>query len=68
MGVDTTNQYLQDSNIHDNVYLTSVILEEELSLAKMQFSVRKNYGKLHFAFNNFQKILKKNLQTIKSVC
>ena len=35
MVVDTTSQRLQASNILDNVYAKSVILEGELSLAEM---------------------------------
>ena len=59
MNVDTTSQKLQSSNILDNVYATSVILEKELSSAEMQTVVGNNYGKLQSAFNNFQNILKK---------
>ena len=55
MDVDIICQKLHDSNIVDNVYVTSVILEGELSSA----DVGNNYGKLQFAFNNFQNILKK---------
>ena len=68
MDVDTIIQSLQASNILDNFYAKSVIQEGELSSAEMQAAVRNKYGKLQFAFNNFQIILKKNLPTTKSVC
>ena len=45
-------------NILDNVYARSVILEGELFSAEMQAVVGNNYGKLQFAFNNFQSIIK----------
>ena len=57
MDVDTTRKRLQASNILDNFYAKSVILEGELSLAEMQAVVGNNYGKLQFAFNNFRIIL-----------
>ena len=59
MDVDTTSQRLQASNILNNVYAKSVILEKELYLAKMQAAVSNNYRKLQFAFNKFRNILKK---------
>ena len=62
MYVDTTSERLRTSNILDNVYATSVILERELSSAEMQAVVGINYGKLQFSFNNFQNIMKKNGQ------
>ena len=52
MDVDTVSQRLQASNILENVYATSVILEEELSSA----AVSNSYGKLQSGFNNFQNI------------
>ena len=58
MDVDTTSQRLQASNILDNVYSKSVILEGELSSAEMPAAVGKNYGKLQFAFNKFRNTLK----------
>ena len=57
MDVDTTSQKLQASNILDNVYPASIIIEE-LSSVKMQSAVGNNYGKLHSDFNNFQNIKK----------
>ena len=66
MDVDTTSQRLQVSSILVNVYTKSVILEVVLSSAEMQ-PVGNNYGKLQFAFNDFQNILKKLVNT-KSVC
>ena len=56
MNVDTTSQRLQASNMFDNVYAKSVILEGELSSAEMQVYVGNNYGKLQFLFNNFPNI------------
>ena len=53
MDVDTTSQRLQVSNILENVYATSVILERELSSAEMETAVGNNYGNLQFAFNKF---------------
>ena len=67
MYVDTTSEMLQTSNILENVYAISIILEGELYLAEMQAAVGKNYGKLQFSLNNFQNIMKKNLQTKKSI-
>ena len=58
MGVDTTSQRSQVSNILDNVYATSVILEGKSS-EEMEADVGNNYGKLQFAFHNFQNIMKK---------
>ena len=46
MDIDTTSQRLQTSNIFDNVYATSVILEGELFSAEKQATVGNNYGKL----------------------
>ena len=57
MDVDITIQRLQSSNILDNFYAKSVILEGELSSAEIQAAVGNNYGKVQFAFNNFQTIL-----------
>ena len=54
MAVDTTSQRLQTSNILDNFYAKSVILDENLSSAEMQADVGNNYGKLQFTFNNFR--------------
>ena len=54
MGVDTTNQRLQASNILNNVYAKSVILEGELSSAELQVFISNNYGKLQFAFVNLR--------------
>ena len=54
MDVHTTSQRLEANNVVDNVYTTSVFLEGEFSLAKMQAAVGNNYVKLHSAFNNFQ--------------
>ena len=69
MDVDTTNQRLQASDILDNVYAKSVILKGELSSVEMQAAVGNKYGKLHFVFNRFRHILKKNyLPTTKIVC
>ena len=59
MDIDTTSQRLQTSNIFDNVYATSVILEGELFSAEKQATVGNNGGKLQSIFNNFQNILKK---------
>ena len=59
MDVDTNSERLQASNILDNVFGRSVILEGELSSAEMQADVGNNYGNLQFAFNNFQSIMKK---------
>ena len=59
MHVDTTSERLRASNIYGNIYAKSVILEGELSSAEMQADVGNNYGKLQFAFKNFQKIMKK---------
>ena len=58
MDVNITSQRLQASNILDNVYTMSVILEGQMSSAEVQTAVGKNDGKLQFAFNNFQNILK----------
>ena len=67
MDVDTNSQKLQAINILNNVYLTSVILEREVSLEEMQSAVgnKNNYGKLQSAFNNFQNVLKKTFQQQK---
>ena len=54
MYVDTTSQRLHASNILNNVWAKSVILEGELFSAEIQDAVGNNYGKLQFAFNNFQ--------------
>ena len=51
--VDTTSERLETSNILDNSYATSVILEGELCSTKMRAAVGNSYGKLQFAFNNF---------------
>ena len=56
MDVDTVSQRLQASNILENVYATSVILEGELSSVEMQAAVSNSYGKLQSGFNNFQNI------------
>ena len=59
MDVATYIQRLQGSNILDNVYAKSVILEGELFSAEMQAAAGKNNSKkLQSAFNNFQNILK----------
>ena len=50
----TTSQRLQASNILDNVYAKSVILEEELSSAEIQAAVGNKYGKLQSAFNTLE--------------
>ena len=63
--IDTTTQIFQASNIVDNFYSKSVILERELSLAGVQAAVGNNYGNLQFAFNNFQIILNKTCQQQK---
>ena len=68
MVVDTTSQRLQATNILDNVYAKSVILEWELSSAEMQAAVGNNYEKLQFTFNNFLNIFKNKLPTTKKVC
>ena len=65
MDVDTTSQKLQASNILNNVYAKCVMLEGKLSSAEMQAAVSNNYGKLQFAFINFQNILKKTCQQQK---
>ena len=65
MDIDTTSQTLQPSNIIDNVYAKSAILEVELSSSEMQAAVGKNYGKLQFAFNSFRINLKKTCQQQK---
>ena len=59
MDVDTTSPRLQASNILDNVYANSVILDGESSSLEMQAVVGNNYEKLQSAFNNFLNILKK---------
>ena len=59
MDVDTTSKRLQDSNILDNVYARSVILEGELYTAEMQAAIGNNYGNLQITFNNFKSIMKK---------
>ena len=59
MDVDTINQTLQASKPLENVYAKSVILERELTLAKMQAAISNNYGKIQPAFINFRNILKK---------
>ena len=52
MDVDTTSQRLQTSDILNNVYATSVILEGLLSLAEMQADgIGNNYGKLMENYN-----------------
>ena len=58
MDVDTTSQRLESSNILNNDYVKSVILEGELYSAEMQALVSNTYGKLQFAFNNFRNSLK----------
>ena len=66
MDVATYIQRLQGSNILDNVYAKSVILEGELFSAEMQAAAGKNNSKkLQSAFNNFQNILKKTCQQQK---
>ena len=65
MDVDTTCQRLQANNILNNVYAKYVILERELSSVELQAALGNNYGKLQFAFNNFQNILKKKLANNK---
>ena len=50
MDVDTTSQRLHASNILDNVYEKSVILEGKLSSAEMQAAIGNKYGKLQIAF------------------
>ena len=59
MGVDSTGEKIQNTNIPDNFYATFVILEGELSLAEIQDAVSNNNGKLLVTFSNFQNILKK---------
>jgi len=59
MDVYTTSRRLQASNILNNEYANSVILEVELSSAEMQAVVGNNYGKLQFTFNKLRNILKK---------
>ena len=61
MDVYTTIQRLQASNILDKFYAKSVILQIELSSVE----IWNNYGKVKFAFNNFQIILKKKSQQQK---
>ena len=68
MEVDSTSQALQASNIYENVYVKTVILEGELSSAEMQAVVSNNYGKLQSAFNSFSKYFEKQLLRTKSVC
>ena len=53
MGVNTISQRLQASNILDNVYANSVILEGGLISAEIEAALGNNYGKLQSAFNNF---------------
>ena len=53
MDVDSTSQRLQASNILDNIYAKSVILEGELSAAEMQTAVSSDYGKIQSAFVHF---------------
>ena len=53
MDIDTTRQRLQASNILDNVYAKSVILQGKLSSAEIQAAVGKNYGKLQSGFSKF---------------
>ena len=65
MDVDTTSNWLQASNILDNIYATSVILKGKMSSAEMRAAVGNNYGKLQLAFNNFQNIMKKKLANNK---
>ena len=65
MDVDTTSERLQASNTLHNVYAKSVVPEGELSSAELQAAVFKNYGKLQFATNNFQNIIKKKLANVK---
>ena len=65
MDVDTTSQRLQASNILDNVYAMSVILEGKFFSAEMQAAVGNNYEKQESAFNNFPNILKKKLASNK---
>ena len=61
MDVDTTSQRLQASNILDNFYTTSVILEGELYSIEMQAvdAVGNNHGKLLLTFNTYRNLLKK---------
>ena len=66
MDVDTPIQALQARCILDNFYPKSVILEGELSSAKMQAVVGNNYEKIQFALNNFRNILKKKLANNKT--
>ena len=65
MDLNTTSQRLQGSNILDNVYTTSIILEGELSSLEMQTAVGNSYVKLQYLFNNYQNILKKTCQPQK---
>ena len=59
MDFDTIIQTLQASKTLDNVYSKFVILEGELSSAKMQAAVSNNYEKIQSAFVNFRSIMKK---------
>ena len=54
MDIDTTTQRLKTSNILDNIYAKSVILEGELSSAEIQAVVFNKYGKIQSAFVNFR--------------
>ena len=64
MLIGYNSQRLQASNILDNVYVKSVIQEEELSWARMQMLVGNNYAEIQPAFNNFLN----NLAITNSVC
>ena len=57
--VDSTSERLHASNILDNVYEKSVILEGKLSSAEMQAHTGNIYGNLQFAFQYFRNILDK---------
>ena len=50
---------LQATNISDNIYTKSVILEGELWSAETQVAPGSNYGKLQTAFLNFQNTYKR---------
>ena len=56
MDVDTTSKRLQDSNILDNVYARSVILEGELTSSEIQLllvTTMESYNSLFRTFEIF---------------